>query len=89
MDDLQVVMFLVFSHTRSLERKRGAGSRFSFVNLVPVMEMEVHRQRRRGRCKERMRKRELSDYTSQGREKIRKNNFRVSLPRCRAVRSWG
>ena len=34
-------------------------------------------------------KRELSDYTSQGREKIHKNNFRVSLPRCRAVRSWG
>ena len=30
--------------------------------------------------------RELSDYTSQGREKIRMNNFRVSLPRCRAVR---
>ena len=33
-------------------------------------------------------KRELSDYTPQGREKIHRNNFRVSLPRCRAVRSW-
>ena len=33
-------------------------------------------------------KRELSDYTFLGKEKIHKNNFRVSLPRCRAVRSW-
>ena len=28
----------------------------------------------------------LSDYTSLGSEKIHRNNFRVSLPRCRAVR---
>ena len=71
---------------------------WSFVNLVPVMEVEVRRQRRRGSLRresaqERVRKREcakreLSDYAFQGREKIHKNNFRVSLPRCRAVRSW-
>ena len=28
----------------------------------------------------------LSDYTSLGSEKIRRNNLRVSLPRCRAIR---
>ena len=40
-------------------------------------------------CKRGCAKRELSDYTFLGKEKIHKNNFRVSLPRCRAVRSWG
>ena len=33
--------------------------------------------------------RELSDYTSLRGEKIHRNNFRVSLPRCRAVRAEG
>ena len=28
----------------------------------------------------------LSDCTSLGSEKIHRNNFRVSLPRCRAIR---
>ena len=46
------------------------------------------RVREEGVRKERVHKRELSDYTPQGREKIYKNNFKVSLPRCRAVRSW-
>ena len=64
----------------------GAQREVNNVNLVPVMEVEVHRQYRSWRESA---KRELSDYTSQGREKMHKNNFRVSLPRCRAVRSWG
>ena len=45
----------------------------------------VERVRKERECA----KRELSDCTPQGREKIHRNNFRVSLPRCRAVRSWG
>ena len=50
----------------------------------------VERERKERVRKESVRKeKELSDYTPQRREKIHKNNFRVSLPRCRAVRSWG
>ena len=61
------------------------------------MEVEVHRQRRRRMlgvyeenvCSRRgsaRGERALSDYTSLDSEKIHRNNFRVSLPRCRAVR---
>ena len=52
-----------------------------------VRKRECAERVRKRECAERVRKRALSDYTSQGREKIHKNNFRVSLPRYRAVRS--
>ena len=66
--------------------------------MVPIMEVEVADNVAVGRLEERecarrvcaresAQERELSDYTSQGREKIHKNIFRVSLPRYRAVRS--
>ena len=54
-----------------------------FVERVRKERVRKERVRKRERAR-----REMSDYTPL-REKIHKNNFRVSLPRRRAVRSWG